>query len=542
MAENTETYVIKLKDVNFLAGMKAAEDAAGKVEKKTNAVGSAMSMIGGVVAGISVVSLGTQIIDTLAKFEKFEAVLTTTLGTESAAQDAMAQITEFAAKTPFEVDGLTDSFVRLANQGFVPTMDEMTKLGDLASSKGKDMTQLSEALIDAQVGEFERLKEFGIRASKAGDQVSFTFKGQTKTMKMSDDAVKDYVLSLGDLAGVQGSMAGISKTTGGQISNLSDTVTSLYLKLGTKLKPAISSVIGGLMNAVAGISSFADWVTSGTVGAKAFGVAMAVIGGGLVTYGLITGALAIKTGILTAYQWLLNAAMTANPIGIVVVAIGALIAGVVMAYQKFDTFRAIVNGSWAVLKQVGSNIMGMFSKIPEMVIKAFTQIPLAIKSVFSGVGDLFNAIFGDGKLSDVPKILKGIGTGILKSNPITGLAANVAEEATKGVGDAFGGAYNDTMNQAKKDKAAAGKGQGKKAGDSTLPTAGAGAGAKDKGLKAGISEVRSTAPKNFYINIGKLVEELNINTTNLTEGSAKIKEELTKVLLTAVNDMQIISE
>lgn len=538
MSDNTETYIVKLKDQGFTSGMQKAGQVTDQVHNKVNAVNSAMSTVGGIVAGISVVALGHEIVDTLAKFEKFEAVLTTTLGSSSAAQTAMSQITEFAAKTPFEVDGLTDSFVRLANQGFVPTMSEMTKLGDLASSKGKDMNQLSEALIDAQVGEFERLKEFGIRASKQGDKVSFTFKGQTKTMKMSDEAVKDYILSLGDLAGVQGSMAGISATTGGQLSNLSDTVTALYLKLGTKLKPAISTVISGLMTAVGWVSSFADWVTAGSTGAQAFAVVMAVVGGALLTYGAITGALAIKTAVLTAYQWLLNAAMTANPIGIVVVAIGALIAGVVMAYQKFDTFRAIVNGSWAVLKQVGSNIMGMFSKIPEMVIKAFTQIPTAIKSIFTGVGDLFNAIFGDGKLSDVPKILKGIGGGILKANPITGLAANVAEEATKGVGDAFSGAYNDTMTQAKKDKAAA---KSKKAGEKIIPAGMAPAG-KDKGLGAGISEVRSTAPKNFYISIGKLVEELNINTTNLTEGSAKIKEEVTKLLLTAVNDMQIISE
>jgi len=538
MSDNTETYIVKLKDQGFTSGMQKAGQVTDQVHTKVNAVNSAMSAVGGIVAGISVVALGNEIVNTLAKFERFEAVLTTTLGSQSAAQTAMTQITEFAAKTPFEVDGLTDSFVKLANQGFVPTMSEMTKLGDLASSKGKDMNMLAEALIDAQVGEFERLKEFGIRASKAGDQVSFTFKGQTKTMKMSDEAVKDYILSLGDLNGIQGSMAGISATTGGQISNLGDTVTSLYLKLGTKLKPAISSVISGLMTAVGWVSSFIDWLTAGSTGAQAFGVVMAMVGGALLTYGAITGALAIKTAVLTAYQWLLNAAMTANPIGIVVVAIGALIAGVVMAYQKFDTFRAIVNGSWAVLKQVGSNIMGMFSKIPDMVIKAFTQIPLAIKEVFSGVGDLFSAIFS-GDFSKVPDILKNIGGNLLKTNPVTGLAGQVFDEVTKGTGDAFGQAYDETMVKAKKDKASA---KSKKAGESIIPTIPTAGGGKDKGLGAGISEVRSTAPKNFYINIGKLVEELNINTTNLTEGSAKIKEEVTKLLLTAVNDMQIISE
>lgn len=540
MSDNTETYVIRLSDVNFQAGMQAAQTAADNTSRRVGGVNSALGTMKTLVAGFSIGLIGKQIVDTLSKFEKFESVLTTTLGDNSAVKSAMNDLTDFAARTPFEVDGLTDSFVRLANQGFVPTMNEMTKLGDLASSKGKEMNQLAEALIDAQVGEFERLKEFGIRASKAGENVTFTFKGQAKTMKMTDEAVKDYILSLGDLAGVSGAMAGISQTTGGQIANLSDKVTGLYLKLGTELKPAISAVTSGFSTAVEWISDFAGWVVSGTTGAQAFAVGMAVLGGGLLTYGAITTALSIKTGILTAYQWALNVAMTANPIGIVIVAIGALVAGVVVAYQKFDTFRAVVNGAWSAIKKVGSNIMDMFSKIPDMIITAFTAIPTAIKSIFSGVGDLFNAIFGDGKLEDVPKILKGIGGNILKSNPITGLATGIASEATKGVGDAFNAAYDDTMTKAEKDKAAK-AGSKKVAGETVKPSAGAMAGSGG-GVGAGISEVRSTAPKNFYITIGKLVEELNINTTNLTEGSAKIKEEITKLLLTAVNDMQIISE
>lgn len=541
MADNTETYIIKLNDVNFMAGMKAAQDAADKTSQKTEAVVGAWDSLKGVIGGLSVAYLGNEIVDTLSKFEKFESVLTTTLGSNSAAQAAMKQITDFAASTPFEVDGLTDSFVKLANQGFVPTMAEMTKLGDLASSKGKDMDQLTEALIDAQVGEFERLKEFGIRASKSGDQVSFTFKGQTKTMKMTDAAVKDYILSLGDLNGIQGSMAGISATTGGKLSNLSDTVTALYLKLGTKLKPVISEVINQLSAGVGYISSFSDWLTSGSTGAHLFATGVAVLGGALLTYKTITTALAVRTAIMTAAQWALNFAMTANPIGIVVVALGALVAGVVVAYQKFDTFRAVVNGTWEGMKALGSNIVGMFSKIPSMIIQSFTQIPTAIKGVFGGVGDLFKAIIS-GDFAKVPDLLKNIGGNMLKTNPITGLAANIAQNAAGGVGDAFDKAYNKTMAQAKKDKAGVKK---KEDGAGALEAArqnAAGAASKAKGVGAGISEVRSTAPKNFYISIGKLVESLSVNTTNLTEGSAKVKEELTRALLTAVNDMQVIAE
>jgi hypothetical protein len=75
-------------------------------------------------------------------------------------------------------------------------------LGDLASSQAKDFDQLVEALLDAQTGEFERLKEFGVKAKVAGDQVAFTFKGQTVEVEKTEQAIKDYVLSLGNAKGI----------------------------------------------------------------------------------------------------------------------------------------------------------------------------------------------------------------------------------------------------------------------------------------------------------------------------------------------------
>jgi phage tail tape-measure protein len=180
----------------------------------------------------AITKIGGDIIEVTSKFQKFEAVLTNTLGSKSLAQAALKDIQKFAATTPFQVDELTASFVKLANQGFTPTLAEMRKLGDLAASQGKSFDQLTEAIIDAQTGEFERLKEFGIRASKSGDQVKFTFKGVETQAKFSADAIRSYILSLGDAQGVSGGMEAISKTLGGQISNLKDSFDSLFAAIG----------------------------------------------------------------------------------------------------------------------------------------------------------------------------------------------------------------------------------------------------------------------------------------------------------------------
>jgi hypothetical protein len=203
--------------------------ALGTFQKGASAVSASLA---GIAAGVSFVALGKEIINVTAEFQKFEAVLTNTLGSNSEAQKALEQIREFAAKTPFSVQELTSSFVKLANQGFEPTRDEMRKLGDLASSTGKSFDQLTEAIIDAQTGEFERLKEFGIRATKSGDQVKFTFKGVETQTKFTSASIREYLLRLGDLEGVSGSMAAISETLGGKISNLADAFDNLLLNVG----------------------------------------------------------------------------------------------------------------------------------------------------------------------------------------------------------------------------------------------------------------------------------------------------------------------
>lgn len=191
----------------------------------------------------AVVNFGKAVLDTTAKFQKFEAVLKTTLGSQSEANQALQNIKEFATTTPFQVDEVTGAFVKLANQGFKPTISQLRSLGDLAASTGKSFDQLAEAIIDAQVGEFERLKEFGIRASKQGDQVTFAFKGVETQVKNTSQAIQDYIIGLGQAEGVSGSMVGISGTLGGKLSELSDNIEQLRLAIGNQTSGVFATSI-----------------------------------------------------------------------------------------------------------------------------------------------------------------------------------------------------------------------------------------------------------------------------------------------------------
>lgn len=202
-------------------------DTAMKKASRTTGVwsGKLSRLKTGLVAAFSVAVIsmfGSKVIQARAEYERFDAVLTNTFQSAEKGEAAMGMLQQFAAETPFQLNKLTDSYVKLVNRGFVPSQGQMTKLGDLASSQGKSFLQLSEAILDAQTNEFERLKEFGIRGSKAGDQVSLSFKGVTKTVQNNGEAIRAAILEFGAMDGVAGSMAAISKTLGGRISNLKD--------------------------------------------------------------------------------------------------------------------------------------------------------------------------------------------------------------------------------------------------------------------------------------------------------------------------------
>lgn len=131
-------------------------------------------------------------------------------------------------------------------------------MGDIASSQGKDIDQFIEALLDAMTGENERLKEFGITASKNGETTAFTFRGVTTEVQNTDQAIKNYILSLGKVQGVQGAMAIQMEELAGLESNLGDQMDSIYNKIGKKLEPAIKSLMGTLGSLMGFLSSSLD--------------------------------------------------------------------------------------------------------------------------------------------------------------------------------------------------------------------------------------------------------------------------------------------
>ncbi|MCC9032708.1 hypothetical protein NAL32_07490 [Chryseobacterium sp. Ch-15] len=227
----------------------------GQLAGAGTAISSLLPAVGG---ALSIASLGQQIFDVTKRFEGYSQTLKNAYGSSVKAQGAFDKIQQFAAKTPYGVDELTASFIKLKNRGFDPTTEELTKMGDLAASQGKSMDQYVEALLDAQTGEYERLKEFGIKAKTTGDMVTFSFKGVEKQVKKTDqEAIRNAIISFGELKGVVGGMAGQATTLEGKLSNMGDTWDSVMYNMGKSGKGFMSDMID-LANEL--LSAFNDMI------------------------------------------------------------------------------------------------------------------------------------------------------------------------------------------------------------------------------------------------------------------------------------------
>lgn len=231
-------------------------------EKAISKVTIAMKLFVAVKLWEYLKNIGTQAYNTRKEFATYEAVLKNATGSTKAAASAMKMIQTLAADTPASVAEWTQAYIKLINRGITPAKQELIQMGDIASSQGKDIDQFIEALLDAMTGENERLKEFGITAEKNGETTAFTFRGVTTEVQNTDQAIKNYILSLGNLQGIQGAMATQMQELAGLESNLGDQMDAIYNKIGKKLEPAIKSFMGWLGGALGKLSNSLDDVNT----------------------------------------------------------------------------------------------------------------------------------------------------------------------------------------------------------------------------------------------------------------------------------------
>ncbi len=268
---------------------------------------------------------------------------------------------------------------------------------------------------------------------------------KASTMLLMNDGKEFHsnIKAIGQAAGETGAdiatWGDTSETANVKLDQVKETVGVLAIKLGGMLLPAVKDAADSFLG-------FVRFMHDNEGVAKSLGETLAIVAGALVTYKVAMGLAAAGqaiwaagTAAMTAEQWSLNAAMDANPIGIVVIAIAALVAGLVWAYNNVGWFKDGVDAAFKWIGEAAKNVADWFQN---------SFVP-ALKWVWDKIVDGWNGVVGfftDSK-KNVEKFVSdtvGMFTDFFK-NVVTG-----EQKFFKDFGDGWRGFWKDPIGETKK--------------------------------------------------------------------------------------------
>jgi hypothetical protein len=311
-------------------------------------------------------------------------LLSKALKNNTAATDAQIAANEDWISTQGKLLGVTDSDLRpaiakLATQtGSLAKAQEGAALAmDIAAATGKPLSAVTDAMAKA-------------------------YGGNTKALAKLDPKLKDLIKGGLD---AEGAMSVLADTFGGAASTKANTAEGQFQRLKVSLDETKETIGAALLPIIEKVLPFltqmGNWASENTA---VFLTVAGVIGGIAAAIVLVNGAMKAWTAATTAFtvvQTAFNAVMAMNPIGLTVIAIAAVVAALVIAYKKFDGFRAVVD---TVFKFIGSAVSGSIG-----LIKGYFSTVLGFyKTIFNGIASLWNNTVG--KLSfKVPGWVPGLG-------------------------------------------------------------------------------------------------------------------------------------
>jgi hypothetical protein len=314
-------------------------------------------------------------------------------------------LSNFGMNTPKvrkEIEDLTGSYVDLgfggeeAAAGFdvlfrsTGDLDASQKLlatsADLARVKNISLADASSIVAKANQGSAKAFKEMGIELDTSLPKAQMLEKG------MSELSAK-----------IGGQATAYTKTFAGQLAVTKEKFADVAETLGTTLMPYLKGFLDLITQTVDWVKKNSSWLSilagvilTVTVALAAYSATVKVTTAVTKAWAFISGvAKTVMTG-LTTGQWALNGALNANPIGLVVAGVVLLIGGMVLLWNKSETFRKMMIqiGKVGLIALGGLlKIMGMYA---ESVLKVVTgPLKLLLKGLaLLGVGGAKEALKG----------------------------------------------------------------------------------------------------------------------------------------------------
>jgi hypothetical protein len=401
--------------IKIIADAKDATKAFDETGKGLDGLGSSMTAMA--VPALAVVGAFGAMAVAAAEDEAEQQKLTAAIAAAGAATATSTAQVE-AAIVAGQARAFTDSEVRAGLQDLV-TATGSVETATAAMAQAQDIARLA-----------------GVSLETASAAVAKAYAGQDTALVKLIPGVEKGATAQETLANATALAAGqadaYAASAPGQMAIVGDSFGELGEEVGSVFLPILKDLIGI-------VSSVTKVLQENSGAVKAVAVVVGVLAAGILAanvaiaaYNAIMAVVRIATVAWTVAQTALNLVLSLNPIGIVIIAITALIAAIVLAYQNSEDFRRIVDGVFkAVVGFVQtavatiSRVIGTLTAILQAPFKAFEGM---VRTVMDTVTGLVQAAVGviNGILDGIRGAIDTVADAVDAINPFAALPPTVA--------------------------------------------------------------------------------------------------------------------
>lgn len=384
MTDVTLKAILVGEDRSLSKSMKGAGKSIDDVAKKSTTAGDVMrGILGSQIVSGAVDSLA-QLVGEAARAtdqtDKFKQTLSFAGFKNGAITKATKDARSYADATVYDLGTIQNTTAQLAANG-VKDYTGLTKaVGNLNAVSGgsadtfksvammltqtagagklttENWNQLADAIPGASGVLQEQMRKNG---AFTGDFRTAMAKGQITAAEFNKA-----IMQLGNKPVAQ-EAAKSTKTFEGAVGNLEATITGHLGDAIEGVKPTLIGLVNGFADVVDKMAELPGWVNENKGALTTLGGIVAVLAGGYVALAVAqsasSAAAAVQAaggiiGFLKAWasqQAILNVVMSANPIALIVIAIAALVAGVILAYNNVEWFRDGVNAAFNAIGAAG---------------------------------------------------------------------------------------------------------------------------------------------------------------------------------------------
>lgn len=448
MADYTINAKVTADTSNFTKNMNQAERATEEFNKEQKEAGKESVSLGGkfsslagkiktLAASYGLAKTAMAGITYNATMEQYETSFEVMTGSAEKAADTVERLGKIAAETPFEMPQLADTTQLLMNYGFTAdeALDRMQMLGDISQGSADKMSRIATAYGQmssagkVQLEDIKQMIEAGFNplqeiSEETGESMESLYDRISKGTISVDEITASMQRSTSEGGKYFQSMEKQSQTLSGQFSTLKDTVNSA---LGEALEPFTNwlrdSAIPFAINFFENIETYIP-----IIGAFATVIGSARLA--IILYTTQQALAAAGTTILGAGLAALKMAFTAltSPIGLVTMAIGAVIAIGVLLVSHWEEVKEIAGKVWDWIK-------GKFEAFSNFLTSVFAT---DWSETFGFIGDLMNGFFAS--ISNIWNSIKKIFNGIVDF--VAGVFAGDWERAWDGIRGIFSGIWD----------------------------------------------------------------------------------------------------